>query len=262
MTTSERIKYTGFANRKPSSKPIAAPTAAATKRTAKKSSGVRLPGRPARSSLFMRSCRAFCGVERDRKVPSLSIAGRRNRSVNGLDSSTSSMVSGFSPPYTERRCWTICAVLVCGVRAMPRKMMKIPRPTASARIGSIRSYLDRDYATDDQVADEDHEGADRDQDPADEVLEHGPEVGRRHEVHECREHDRQEGDQSSRGSCLRRERGDLALDADSLADGVGDVVEDLGQVATHSAVDGVGRRDQVEVRARDTLGDVRECFVR
>src|SRR5260370_828815 len=67
MTTSERIRYTGFANRKPSSKPTAAPTAAATSRTAKKSSGVRLPGRPARSSLFMRSCRAFCGVEREGK---------------------------------------------------------------------------------------------------------------------------------------------------------------------------------------------------
>src|SRR5216683_2527564 len=166
MTTSERIKYTGFANRK--------------------------PGRPARSSLFMRSCRAFCGVERDRKVPSLSIAGRRNRSVNGLDSSTSSMVSGFSPPYTERRCWTICAVFVCGVRAMPRKMMKIPMPTANARIGIIASDLDRDNAPDDEIADEDHEGADRDQDPADEVLEHRAEICRRHEVHESGEHEGQE----------------------------------------------------------------------
>src|SRR5713226_3418809 len=256
------IRYSGFANRKPSSKPIAAPTAPATSRTAKKSSGVRLPGLPARSSLFMRSCRAFCGVERDRKLPSFSIIGRRNRSLNGLDSSTSSTVSGFSPPYTERRCWTICAVFVCGVRAMPRKMMKIPMPTANARTGIIGSDLDGDHAPDDEVADEDHEGADRDQDPADEVLEHGPEVGRRHEVHECREHDRQEGDQSSRGSCLRRERGDLALDADSLADGVGDVVEDLGQVATHRAVDGVSRRDEVEVRTRDALGDVGKRFVR
>src|SRR5712664_3930867 len=183
------IRYTGFANRKPSSKPIAAPTAPATSRTAKKSSGVRLPGLPARSSLFMRSCRAFCGVERDRKVPSLSIIARRNRSLNGLDSSTSSMVSGFSPPYTERRCWTICAVLVCGVRAMPRKMMKIPIPTANARTGIICSYLDRDHATDDQVADEDHEDTDRDQDPADEVVEHRPEVARRHEEHERGEHD-------------------------------------------------------------------------
>src|SRR5713101_5974093 len=218
MTTSERIKYTGFANRKPSSKPIAAPTAAATKRTAKKSSGVRLPGRPARSSLFMRSCRAFCGVERDRKLPSFSIAGRKKRSLNGRASSTSSTVSGFSPPYTWRRCWTIWAVLVCGVRAMPRKMMKIPTPTANASIGIIRSYLDRD-------------------------------------------HDRQEGDQSSRRARLCGQGCDLALDAHAFADRVGDVIEDLGQVATDGAVDGVGSRDQVEVRAGDALCDVLQRLV-
>src|SRR6266849_1835703 len=261
MTTSERIKYTGFANRKPSSKPIAAITAAATSRTAKKSSGVRLPGRPARSSLFMRSCRAFCGVERERKLPSFSIAGRKKRSLNGRASSTSSTVSGFSPPYTWRRCWTIWAVLVCGVRAMPRKMMKIPTPTANASIGIIRSYLDRDHATDDQVADEDHEDTDRDQDPADEVVEHGPEVARRDEEHERREHDRQEGDQSSRRARLCGQGCDLALDAHAFADRVGDVIEDLGQVATDGAVDGVGGRDQVEVRAGDALGDVLQRLV-
>src|SRR5712691_11341209 len=253
-TTSEMIKYTGFANKKPSSKPIAAPTAAATSRTAKKSSGVRLPGLPARSSLFMRSCRAFCGVERDRKVPSFSIIGRRNRSLNGLDSSTSSMVSGFSPPYTERRCWTICAVFVCGVRARPKKMMKIPMPTANARTGIIGSDLDGDHAPDDEIADEDHEGADRDQDPADEVLEHGPEVCRRHEVHER--------DQRAGRPRLRGQGCDLALDGNALADGVGDVVEYLCQVATDRAVDRVGSRDQVEVGAGDALGDVLQRLVR
>src|SRR5712691_13147140 len=109
---------------------------------------------------------------------------------------------------------------------MPRKMMKIPRPTASARIGSISSYLDRDHATDDQVADEDHEDADRDEDPADEVVEHGPEVARRDEEHEGREHDRKESDQSSRSARLRGQGCDLALDADPFSDRVGDVVED------------------------------------
>src|SRR5258707_14973835 len=109
-------------------------------------------------------------------------------------------------------------------------MMKMPRPTASARMGTISSYLYRDHATDDQVADEDHEGADRDQYPADEVLEHGPEVGRRHEVHESREHDRQEGDQRAGRAGLRGERRDLALDPDAFSDRVRDVVEDLGQV--------------------------------
>src|SRR5437879_13739052 len=183
-------RYTVLPNKKPSSNPRAANTAAATSRTAPKSSGVRLPGRPASSSLFIRSCRAFAGVCVEKKLRSFSMLGRRNRSVNGRCSSTSSMVSGFSPPYTERRCCTIWAVFTCGVRAMPKKMMKIPRPTARARIGSIRSYLYRDDATNYQVADEDHEGSNRDQGPAVEAFEHGPEVGWRHEVHEGRKHER------------------------------------------------------------------------
>src|SRR6266699_5622618 len=254
-------RYTVLPNKKPSSNPRAANTAAATSRTAPKSSGVRLPGRPASSSLFMRSWRAFAGVERDRKLPSFSMVGRRNRSVNGRCSSTSSMVSGFSPPYTERRCWTIWAVFTCGVRAMPRKMMKIPRPTPRASIGSISSYLYRDHATNDQVADEDHENTDRDQSPADEALEHGPEVARRHEVHEGREHDRQERDQGARCARLRGQRGDLALDAHPLPDRVRDVVEDLGQVATDGAMDRVRRRHEVEVGAGDALGDVLQRLV-
>src|SRR4029077_7702794 len=145
---------------------------------------------------------------------------------------------------------------------MPRKMMKIPSPTASARIGSIRSYLDRDHATDDQVANEDHEGADRDQDPADEVLEHRPEVGRGYEIHERGQHDRQGRDQRPGRASLRGERGDLALDADPLADRVVDVVENLGEVSTDRSVDRISGGYQVEVCAGDSLGDVRECFIR
>src|SRR6266568_9083712 len=139
---------------------------------------------------------------------------------------------------------------------MPRKMMKIPIPTASARIGSIRSYLDRDHATNDQVANEDHEGADREQDPADEVLEHRPEVAWGYEIHERGQHDRQGRDQRSGRARLSGQGGDLALDADSLADRVGDVVQDLGEVSTDRSVDRVGGCNQVEVRAGDALGDI------
>src|SRR5258706_13499786 len=101
---------------------------------------------------------------------------------------------------------------------MPRKMMKIPIPTASARIGSIRSYLDRDHAADDQVANEDHEGADREQDPADEVLEHRPEVAWGYEIHERGQHDRQGRDQRSCRTRLRGERGVLAFVVYTLSD--------------------------------------------
>ena len=122
----------------------------------------------------------------------------------------------------------------------------------------ISLYLDGDHAPDDQIAEEDHETAYRDQDPADDAAEHRPEVGRGHEVHECREHDRQEGDQGARRSGLRGQGRDLTLDAHALADRVGDVVEDLGQVSTDGAVDGVRGRDQVEVLRHNTLGDVGE----
>src|SRR5467141_2361790 len=187
-------------------------------------------------------------------LPNRTRAGRRKRSVNGRCSSTSSSVIGLaSPPapYTCRRCWTMRAVSTFGVRARPRKMMKIPRPTASAKIVIISSYLDCDHATNDQVAD-------GDQRPTDKALEHRPEVSGRNEVHESREHDRQESDQRARRSGLSGEGRDLALDADALPDCVRDVVEDLGQVATNRAVDRVSRCHQVEVRAGDALGDVRE----
>src|SRR3979411_523761 len=120
----------------------------------------------------------------------------------------------------------MAAVFVCGVRARPKNMMKIPIPTANARRGSISSYLDRDHATDDQIADEDHEDTDGDQYPADDAFEHRTEVGRGDEIHECREHDRKKGDQRARGTGLRGQSRDLAFDSDALANRVGDVVED------------------------------------
>src|SRR5450759_909727 len=143
--------------------------------------------------------------------PRRSIAGRRNRSLNGLCSSTASRVSCFSPtpplPYTERRRWTISAVLPDGVRARPMKIISTPSPTTTARrrVVLISSYLDRDHATNDEVADEDHEGADGEQNPADDALEHRSEVGWSDEVHEGGEHDGKECDQGSGCSCLGRQ---------------------------------------------------------
>src|SRR5260370_31063105 len=98
------------------------------------------------------------------------------------------------------------------------KIISTPRPTttASRTVVLIRSYLDGDHSPDDQVADEDHETADDQQDPADEALEHRPEVRRRDEVHEGGEHDGQERDQRSPPSCLTGQRRDLTLDPHSL----------------------------------------------
>src|SRR5260370_38117138 len=122
---------------------------------------------------------------------------------------------------------------------MSSKKMKIPMPTAKGRIGIIASDLDGAHAPDDEVADEDHEGADRDQDPPDEVLEHRAEICRRHEVHERGEHEGQERDEGARCARLRSQGCDLALDAHALAGGGGDVGEYLWPVRTRRAVDRV-----------------------
>src|SRR5713101_3720859 len=147
------------------------------------------------------------------------------------------------------------------LRANPRKTMKIPSPTTSASRGIIGLYLDGDHTPNDQVAYEDHETADRQQDPADDASEHRSEIRRRHEVHERREHEWQGRDQRARRSSLGGQRRDLALDAYALADRVRDVVEDLGQVATDRAVDRVGRRHEVEVGTDHALGDVHQRLV-
>src|SRR5712692_7650789 len=147
------------------------------------------------------------------------------------------------------------------LRAKPRKTMKIPSPTTSASRGIIDLYLDGDHAPNNQVAYEDHETADRQQDPTDDASEHRPEICRRHEVHERREHDGQGRDQRTRCSGLSGQGRDLALDAYALADRVRDVVEDLGQVAADRAVDRVCRRHEVEVGTDHALGDVRQRLV-
>ena len=112
------------------SRPMAAVTAATTMRMAPKSSGVRLPGRPASSSSFISFLRASCGVERDSIAPIRSIIGRSRRSLKGFCSSTSSRVSGLSPPYTCRRWATRSAVLavLAALRANPMNMIRIPMP--------------------------------------------------------------------------------------------------------------------------------------
>ena len=91
---------------------------------------------------------------------------------------------------------------------------------------------------DEHEAYEHHEPADREDDDAggqaDEV-----DAGVEHRLHEARggdeqeagQPDRQEADDVTRQPLLRGQGLDLALDADALADGERDRVEDLGEVA-------------------------------
>ena len=51
---------------------------------------------------------------------------------------------------------------------------------------------------------------------------------------------------------LRGQDADLADDADALADGEGDRIEDLGEVAAHLVLDADGRRHQLEVLGADS----------
>src|SRR5438046_10552483 len=92
------------------------------------------------------------------------------------------------------------------LREKPMKTMKIPSPTTSASSGIIALYLDGDHSPDDQVAYEDHETADCQQDPADDASEHRPEICRRHEVNERREHDGKGSDQSVGRLVMWRQR--------------------------------------------------------
>src|SRR5437660_3059953 len=158
----------------------------------------------------------------------------------------------------------MAAVFVDGVRAIPMKIISTPMPTTSARSIVVPIFLDLDRhdAANDQVADEDHERADDDQDPADDAGEHRLEVGWRHEEHERREQDWQGRDDRARRTSLRGKSLNLAFDSHPLADRIGDVVQDLGQVATDRAVDRIRRGHQVEVLARDALGDVAERLIR
>src|SRR5260370_18292485 len=105
--------------------------------------------------------------------------------------------------------------------------MKIPRATTPANKGSIWLYLDGDHSPNDQIAYEDHESADRQQDPADDASEHRPEICRRHEVHERREHEWQGRDQRARRSGLSGHRRNPAPDASAPPDRGPEASEEL-----------------------------------
>ena len=60
---------------------------------------------------------------------------------------------------------------------------------------------------------------------------------------------------------LRRQGTDLTLDPDAFADGVGDRIEDLGQVATHLVLDADGGRHQFQVVGPDAADHVLQCLL-
>ena len=87
-------------------------------------------------------------------------------------------------------------------------------------------------------------------------VEHGLHEGRRDDEQEPDQGDRQEGHDVAGHPLLGGEGADLALDADPLADRVGDGVEDLGEVAAHLVLDRDGRDHQLQVLRADPADEV------
>ena len=86
----------------------------------------------------------------------------------------------------------------------------------------------------------------------------GVEEGRSGQVDEAREAEGQQPDDVARQALLGRQGPDLALDPDAFADGEGDRVEDLGEVAADLVLDGDGGRHQLEVVGPDPPDHVLE----
>ena len=93
------------------------------------------------------------------------------------------------------------------------------------------------------------------------LCEHRVHEPGRGDEQEAGQGDRQEADDVARQALLRGQGPDLALDADPLADRVGDGVEDLGEVAADLVLDRDGRGHQLEVVRPDAADHVLERLV-
>src|SRR5664280_1908931 len=224
----------------------------------------RSPGLPAIASRF--SVVAANDADDIRETPPEKrlTSGLRVRSRNGCWSSISSRFLACIVPSWVRRAWTGATD---DPPASPRAMRRIANAAAAAmtigRTVPIALNLDVHDLADEHEADEHHRGPDahqddarRDSGDADCRVEH-----RRHEVggdqeQDDRQADRQECHDVPRDPLLGGERADLPLDADPLADRIGDRVEDLRQVATHLVLDGDCRCHEVQVLGLDPADHV------
>src|ERR1035437_2911468 len=137
--------------------------------------------------------------------------------------------------------------------------MKAASAAAAARITS--SDLDLHDLLDRRRTDGDHEDTDADHDVAEVLGQHRPEVRRRDDGEHAGHGERQAGDDDPRDARLRRQRADLTLDADALADRVRNGVEDFGEVAAADPLDLQRGDQQVEVLGLVALHHVVERLV-
>src|SRR5438105_3992635 len=185
--------------------------------------------------------------------------GRMTRSTKGSDISISSRVISWSANWARR----VSSRFACGV-VNPWKMRKMPNATTrpSRMVTALMcSDLDLDDLLDDGEADGHGEAAHRQHDDAEGLVEHRREVVRRDHREDSAQADGKHRDDPPRRARLCGKRPDLTLDAHPFADGVGDGVEDLGQVSADDAVDLDGRDHQVEVLGRVALHHVVESVI-
>src|SRR5437762_1117319 len=90
----------------------------------------------------------------------------------------------------------------------------------------------------------------------------GVEIVRRQEVEDDREHQRAEAHEDGGLSLLLGEHTGVAQQLESLANDVGEAVEDLGQIAARAALDPHGVAEELHVLDRDTLMQARERLTR
>src|SRR5664280_3519712 len=224
----------------------------------------RSPGLPARASRFSVVAENDADDIRETPPEKRLTSGFRVRSRNGCWSSISSRFFACIVPSWVSRAWTGSTE---DAPASPRAMRRIANAAAAAmtigRAVPIALDLDIHDLADEHEADEHHRAADGHQDDArrdpgnaDCRVEH-----RRHEAGGDQEQDggqpdRQECHDIPRDPLLGGERANLPFDAYPLADGIGDRIEDLRQVAAHLVLDGDGRCHEVQVLGLDPADHV------
>src|SRR4029077_16878542 len=101
-----------------------------------------------------------------------------------------------------------------------------------------------------------HDRADHEQDLSDELREQRLHKLRVDEVQSDHDRDGQKRDEVTGVASLRGQGADLALDADALADGECDRVQDLGKVSTDLLLYADGCHHEVEVVTLDPPNEV------
>src|SRR6266571_7355790 len=177
------------------------------------------------------------------------------RSESGRCSSSSSRVRARTAIWARRAC-TGSSSRPMSIDPTTRRMPRNTRPARTT--GSIWLDLDVHDLLDREEADDHHHAAHAEQDLPEQLREErSHEVGVDH-VQDDRDADRKERDEVARHPALSRQRADLALDANALADGERDGVEDLGEVPTDLLLDADRGDHEIEVLALDPAHEVVE----